>query len=96
MHRASLLRELLAPLPVERLRPNRKLVRIDSTMHGVEIGFDDDTAYVFDAVVGADGIFSSVRDYVLQDAATEFVASPAGFVGVHKDPSVTTYHVSGY
>lgn len=83
MHRASLLRELLAPLPKERLHANKKLIRINSTTDGVEIAFEDGSAHIIDAVVGADGIFSSVRDYVLQDAAEECAASPAGFVGVH-------------
>ncbi|KAI1778548.1 salicylate hydroxylase [Hypoxylon cercidicola] len=87
IHRASLLRELLADLPKEALHANKKLSGIsergDSMVGGgVEVSFTDGTTAYFDAVVGADGIFSAVRDYVLrefQDPENEFKASPSGF-----------------
>ncbi|KAI1642337.1 salicylate hydroxylase [Daldinia loculata] len=66
VHRASLLCELLTPLPKEALHPNKKLTTINPNESGVEISFQDDTVYQFDAVIGADGIFSTVREHVLQ------------------------------
>ncbi|RYP66821.1 hypothetical protein DL769_005916 [Monosporascus sp. CRB-8-3] len=81
VHRASLLRELVAPLPKDSLHTNKKLAAINPTpdMNAVEVMFEDRTVERFDAVIGADGIFSSVRSYVLQDDADQFAASPAGF-----------------
>ncbi|XXG96085.1 hypothetical protein Hte_002363 [Hypoxylon texense] len=87
IHRASLLRELLADLPSEVLHANKKLSSISErdsniTGGGLEVSFTDGTTAYFDAVVGADGIFSTVRDYVLrgfQGGQSEFKASPAGF-----------------
>ncbi|KAK7749137.1 hypothetical protein SLS62_008425 [Diatrype stigma] len=78
IHRASLLRELIAPLPKERLHSSKKLTMIETTPAGIQITFEDGSIDKFDAVIGADGIFSSVRNYVLQDAAKECAASPAG------------------
>lgn len=80
VHRASLLRELLAPLPKEVLHPSKNLVSINPQSDGsIELKFEDGTGQIFDAVIGADGIFSSVRGYVLGDVAQEHVATPAGF-----------------
>lgn len=45
----------------------------------VEVTFQDQTAETFNAVIGADGIFSNVRSHILQDDADKFAASPAGF-----------------
>ncbi|RYP35056.1 hypothetical protein DL767_003961 [Monosporascus sp. MG133] len=81
VHRASLLRELVAPLPKDSLHTNKKLAAINRIpdMDAVEVVFEDGTVERFDAVIGADGIFGSVRSYVLQDDADQFAASPAGF-----------------
>ncbi|CAH0044706.1 unnamed protein product [Clonostachys solani] len=79
VHRASLLRELLAPLPESILHPNKKMTSIVSTDTGVKVFFADGTEYEFDAVIGADGVFSIVRDYVLSDKSKQYSASPAGF-----------------
>ncbi|KAH9885071.1 salicylate hydroxylase [Xylariomycetidae sp. FL2044] len=80
VHRAALLRELLATIPSSQLHANKKLASITQDAQGkVELCFEDGTRPRFDAVIGADGIFSSVRDFVLQDAANEYAAKPAGF-----------------
>lgn len=80
MHRASLLRELLAPLPQEILHTSKKLVGIVQTESKVEIQFEDGAKHEFDVVIGADGIFGSVRQHVLGDAAAKAcAASAAGF-----------------
>ncbi|OTA93174.1 hypothetical protein M434DRAFT_11843 [Hypoxylon sp. CO27-5] len=79
VHRASLLRELLVPLPEEHLHSNKKLTGIAEAHDGVELTFQDSTTSRFDAIIGADGIFGSVRKYVLQDAAESCAASPGGW-----------------
>ncbi|KJZ76357.1 hypothetical protein HIM_04086 [Hirsutella minnesotensis 3608] len=79
VHRASLLRELLAPLPRNILHANKKLVSIVERGHKREISFEDGTTEIFDAIIGADGLFSVVRKHVLQDAAEKCAAVPAGF-----------------
>ena len=94
VHRASLLRELLSPLPSSLLHANKKLSGIQESSPSeagtgalpVSVRFEDGTASDFDAVIGADGIFSSVRAHVLRlpeggggSPDHEHAASPAGF-----------------
>ena len=43
------------------------------------MAFKDDTVAHFDAVIGADGIFSTVRNHVLGDEWEKHAASPAGW-----------------
>lgn len=71
----------MAPLPEKSLHTNKSLatIRIKPVTNTVEVTFQDGTIDEFDAVIGADGIFSSVRSYVLQDDADRLAASPAGF-----------------
>lgn len=45
----------------------------------MELAFEDGTTDTFDVVVGADGIFGSVRKFVLQGDADKHKATPAGF-----------------
>jgi salicylate hydroxylase len=79
VHRDSLLRELLAPLPNDILHPSKKLIGIDGTGEAIGISFTDGTSNEFDVVIGADGVFSLVRDHVLQDRQKAFAATPGGF-----------------
>lgn len=84
VHRGSLLRELLAPIPRELLHANKRLVKIEDIELGghkeVQVTFQDGTSDTFDAVMGADGVFSVVRNFVLQDVDPEkHAASPGGF-----------------
>ncbi|KUI66790.1 Salicylate hydroxylase [Cytospora mali] len=80
VHRASLLRELLAPLPAERLHASKALSEITATATGdVQVTFSDGQNDTFHAVIGADGIFGAVRRYVLQETADDDAPSPAGF-----------------
>ncbi|KAI0179362.1 salicylate hydroxylase [Hypoxylon sp. FL1284] len=79
IHRASLLRELLHPLPKDILHTSKTLASITPTQDGVRIEFEDGTQAQFDAVIGADGIFGKVRQHVLGEAAELHSASPAGF-----------------
>ena len=80
VHRGSLLRELLKPLPKEVLHANKKLDSIEEFDDGkIKITFKDGFSDSFDAVIGADGLYSSVRRYVLQDDADVYLPSPVGF-----------------
>ncbi len=73
VHRASLLRELLDPLPQHVLHANKKVTSIDECDDGkIKIIFQDGVIDSFDAVIGADGVYSSVRGYVLQDPSGQY------------------------
>lgn len=77
VHRAALLRELLAPLRPEIMSTSKKLVDIvpvDAVLGGgLELRFQDGSIERADALIGADGIFGFVRKYVLgaNDATME-------------------------
>ncbi|KAI1424319.1 salicylate hydroxylase [Xylaria sp. FL1777] len=81
VHRASLLRELIVRLPKESLHTSKKLVSLQSLpgAKGIEAIFEDGESITFDAVIGADGIWSTVRQYVLGDAAAEHTPTNAGW-----------------
>lgn len=79
VHRAALLKALLAPIPQAMQHVNKKLSSISQHQENVELIFEDGTKEVFQAVIGADGIFGSVRRHVLQGSADEHQATPAGF-----------------
>jgi salicylate hydroxylase len=79
VHQASLVHELLAPLPKERLHAGEGLRSLSVSEDGVELTFLDGTVEHFHAVIGADGIFGNVRRYVLEDTADACAASPGGF-----------------
>ena len=78
VHRAALLRELLAPIPPSFLHPGKKLGSIvkDSSHGSLELHFKDGTVDTVDALIGADGIFGSVRTHVL---GNDDAASAAGW-----------------
>lgn len=80
VHRASLLRELLAPLPNSHLHASKTLSNISVTAtEDVKVTFRNGQEETFHAVIGADGLFGAVRRHVLQDAADVEGPSPAGF-----------------
>ncbi|KAJ3494787.1 hypothetical protein NLG97_g3848 [Lecanicillium saksenae] len=79
VHRAALLSALIAPLPGNSLHVNKKLQSISINEGKYKVVFGDGTVETFDAVIGADGIFGSVRKHVLHEATAEHAASPAGF-----------------
>jgi salicylate hydroxylase/6-hydroxynicotinate 3-monooxygenase len=65
MHRAELHDALLAVLPFEIIHLNKKLVGLDQRNRQVTLTFADGTNATADAVVGADGIHSVVRDIII-------------------------------
>ncbi|KAI0970623.1 salicylate hydroxylase [Xylaria arbuscula] len=81
VHRAAVLHQLIAPLPKERLHTSKKLVSLQTIpdCQSIEATFEDGESATFDAVIGADGIWSTVRQYVLADAAAEHAPTNAGW-----------------
>jgi salicylate hydroxylase/6-hydroxynicotinate 3-monooxygenase len=65
MHRATLHDALASAVPAELVHPGRKLVGLDRRAGEVELAFADGTRVRADAVVGADGVHSTVREILL-------------------------------
>lgn len=65
------------PLPAEILHPNMKLSSIRHQDAGLSLSFHNGHVEYFDAVVGADGIFGSVRQHVVEQH--ECAPSRVGF-----------------
>ncbi|MEM9905849.1 MAG: FAD-dependent monooxygenase, partial [Cyanobacteria bacterium P01_D01_bin.44] len=64
IHRGAILKTLLDYLPEDCLQTNAKLQAIEQTDEQVTAHFTDGSAWQGDVLVGADGIFSTVREYV--------------------------------
>ncbi|MCJ1440941.1 MAG: hypothetical protein MMC23_001427 [Stictis urceolatum] len=80
VHRAALLRELLAPLPKSILHTSKKLAHIDTFPSGsLTIHFTDLTSLPADILVGTDGINSSVRAHVLEPTGLNPAPTPGGW-----------------
>lgn len=65
MHRADLHEALLSVLPPEIIHLDKKLVGLDQAGGGVTLSFADGTTARADAVIGADGVHSLVRDLIV-------------------------------
>lgn len=66
MHRARFLDKLVEGIPKERAHLKKRLVKIeDNDSGGVVLHFKDGTSAVPDAVIGAEGIRSTVRKHIL-------------------------------
>ena len=61
-HRGDLHAALASAVPDEYVKLGHKLVGLDETGDGVRLSFADGTTAVADAVIGADGVHSVVRD----------------------------------
>jgi len=75
MHRADLLRVIQSAVPAESIQLGRKCVGLESRGGTLRLRFADGEAAEADAVIGADGIHSTVRN-------TVFGASPATYSGL--------------
>jgi 6-hydroxynicotinate 3-monooxygenase len=73
-HRGDLHAALASAVPDECVKLNHKLVGLDETGDGVRLSFADGGVALADAVVGADGVHSVVRDLL-------FGVSPVNFTG---------------
>ena len=65
MHRADLHEALSAIIPTESIYLDKKLVGLEQTERQVKLMFADRTYVHADAVVGADGVHSAVRDIII-------------------------------
>ena len=65
MHRGDLHQALLDVLPNDIVHAGKKLVGLDQNGSGVTLRFEDGTAVQADAVIGADGVHSLVRDLIV-------------------------------
>ena len=65
MHRADLHDALASAVPAEIIHLNKKLVGLEQKSGQVTLRFEDGSAATADAVVGADGVHSIVRDIVV-------------------------------
>jgi 6-hydroxynicotinate 3-monooxygenase len=65
MHRGDLHALLMAAVPAEKIHRSKKLVGIENGAAGVRLDFADGTKVEADAVVGADGVHSTVRTLLL-------------------------------
>ncbi len=65
MHRAELHGALASVLPQDIIHLGKKLVGLDQKAGQVELSFEDGTKVAADAVVGADGVHSVVRDIIV-------------------------------
>ena len=73
-HRGDLHAALASVVPDECIRLSHRLVGLDQTRHGVNLSFANGESIIADAVVGADGVHSVVRDLL-------FGVSPVNFTG---------------
>jgi 6-hydroxynicotinate 3-monooxygenase len=71
-HRGDLHAALASAVPDECARLNHKLVGLDETAGGVRLTFADGTNTVADAVVGADGVHSVVRDILFETTPVQY------------------------
>ena len=74
MHRADLHEALASIVPNEIIHLNKKLVGLEQNGGAVTLSFADGTAAKADAVIGADGVHSAVKNIL-------FGASPLNFTG---------------
>ena len=65
MHRADLHSALASVVPAERIHLNKKLAGLDQRGAQVTMSFADSAKVTADAVIGADGVHSLVRDIVV-------------------------------
>src|SRR4029079_17874823 len=65
MHRAELHGALASVLPAEIIHLGRKRVGVDQTQSSVRLTCADGTRERADAVIGADGVHSTVRDLIV-------------------------------
>lgn len=84
VHRAHFLDELVKAVPAQRAHFNKRLVAIeDKAGSPVLLSFKDGTNAAADVVIGADGIHSAVRSYLLgPEAAAPVFSGSVAYRGI--------------
>ena len=77
VHRAHFLDELVKGIPPQRAHFNKRLRGLEENEHGVSLQFQDGTTATADVVIGADGVHSTVREYLVGIEAAKPVFSGA-------------------
>jgi salicylate hydroxylase len=95
MHRADLLAALEAALPQGTIHLGKRLVGLAQDRDGVSLAFADGTDARAAAVIGADGIHSSVRDLVFGSEAPRF-AGMVGYRSLIPARSVAQYDAAAF
>ncbi len=72
LHRADLLAELVRVLGEERCRLDQRFVALEQGADGVRLTFADDSDAHADAVIGADGLRSAMRDALFETRPPRF------------------------
>ncbi|VCU70392.1 6-hydroxynicotinate 3-monooxygenase precursor [Pigmentiphaga humi] len=72
IHRADLLSALEQAVPASTLHMGKRTVNISEGADGITVAFEDGTSQRVDVLVGADGIHSTVRKYLLGDEYPDF------------------------
>lgn len=75
VHRAHFLDELVKGIPAYRAHFNKRLQHLEETEDGVTLYFKDDTTATADVVIGADGVHSTVREFLIGAEAAKPVFS---------------------
>ena len=90
-HRGDLHAALASAVPEEFVKLSHKLVRLDEASDGIHLTFANGATAVADAVVGADGVHSVVRDILFGTSAVNFTGRiayrttyPAALLGGEK------------
>jgi 6-hydroxynicotinate 3-monooxygenase len=90
-HRGDLHAALASAVPGECIRLSHKLIGLDETSEGVRLTFANGATAVADAVIGADGVHSTVRDILFGTSAVNFTGRiayrttyPAALLGEHR------------
>ncbi|KAI9817900.1 MAG: hypothetical protein M1827_001019 [Pycnora praestabilis] len=80
VHRAHFLDELVKGIPAQRAHFNKRLVAIEDEGDTITLRFKNGTTATADAVIGADGIHSTVREHLLGVGSSLVNPSFAGAV----------------
>jgi salicylate hydroxylase/6-hydroxynicotinate 3-monooxygenase len=71
-HRGDLHAALASAVPDQCIKLDHRLVGLDQTTEGVRLGFGGGATAVADAVIGADGVHSAVRDMLFGASSLNF------------------------
>lgn len=75
VHRAHFLDELVKGVPAQRAQFNKRLQHLEETEDGVTLHFKDSTTATADVAIGADGVHSTVREFLVGAEAAKPVFS---------------------